>query len=98
MDGGLEIYAHMSSFEDAARQARWLTQLIKDETGVRREGKFWAVLAPIGTREELAGPPSSGAGQGFTDEDDERAMEIADFSSDQDDWYRSDSDGWFYED
>lgn len=97
MDSELEIYVHKTSFADAAKEARWLSKLIQHEAGVRREGKLWAVLAPAGAREELTGPIESGVDDDYF-VGDERATQIADFSSDQDDWARSDSDGWFYDD
>jgi len=97
MDREQEIYVHMVSFTDASKQARWLSRLIYCETGVRREGKLWAVLAPTGTSNELTGTLESGQDDDYS-AGEERSTQIADFSSDQDDWSRSDSDGWFYED
>lgn len=97
MDSELEIYVHKSSFADAVKEARWLSRLTDHQTGVRREGKLWAVLAPVCVREELTGPIESDGDDGYF-VGDERATQIADFSSDQDDWDRSDSDGWFYDD
>ena len=97
MDSELEIYVHKSLFADAAKEARWLSRFTHHQTGVRREGKLWAVLAPVGACEELTGPMESGVDNDYF-VDDERTTQIADFSSDQDDWDRSNSDGWFYDD
>lgn len=98
MDAEDEVYIHTASFKDAAREARWLSRLIRDETGVKREGKLWAVIAPVGTLEALTTRTATSNCGYEPYEDEERDIRVADFSSDQDDWSRSDEDGWFYED
>jgi hypothetical protein len=97
MDDGYETYILANSFEAATKQARWLSRLIGGEAAVRPDGVSWAVRIPAGACAELTRPVALRHGD-YSFEDEERADLTEDFSSDQDDWARSDEDGWFYDD
>lgn len=78
----------------------------KERTGIERSPTGWAVLASSAVLSALA-PPETEETDVFEDysssyEDDyhNEVVQplIEEFQSDQDDWARSEEDGWFYGD
>lgn len=93
-------------FASASRRAKELAVRFTERTGIERSSRGWAVLASSKALSALTPPEAEQA----TDlEDDSVAYDddyqkdvvqplIEEFQSDQDDWARSEEDGWFYDD
>lgn len=90
----IEVYKRESLFRKAAIEARYSAKSLGEVTAVCAEGGQWIVLVPPGGNYELAQKTTY-----QTYEYDSNTESVSeDFASDQDDWARSDEDGWFYED
>ena len=87
-----------STFEGASRRARELARLTALPASVRPRSFCWVVMAR-GVPE-----PTSSTGDGDDAvvaepvDDGEMALVTQEISEAQDDWARSEEDGWFYED
>jgi|JI6StandDraft_1071083.scaffolds.fasta_scaffold683253_1 hypothetical protein len=93
-----EQYLQTGSFTKAAKEARWLAKVLAEDTKVCRNGSVWIVLVPSGAREQLIGPARDEHDPYDDYLTDESALRNREYSSDQDDWARSNSQGWFYDD
>ena len=91
-----EIYQRVSTFRSAIEESRAATKILGEQTAVRREGDLWIVLVPPGGTYLLRAMPVEGDHGSTLNLDPEPFAK--DLSSDQDDWARSEEDGWFYED
>ena len=87
-----EVYKRESLFRKAVIEARYSAKSLGEVTAIYSEGDQWIVLVPPGGNYELA----QKAPYQTYDSNTESVSE--DFASDQDDWARSEEDGWFYED
>lgn len=91
-----EIYQRVSTFLSAIEGAKAAAKILGAQTAVHREGDLWIVLVPPGSAYLLGAMPVEDDSGSTFDLDPEPFTE--DLSSDQDDWARSEEDGWFYED
>lgn len=92
-------------FGSASRRAKELAVRFTERTGIERSSKGWAVLASSAVLSALV-PPETEQTADLEDDsssyDDDYQKEVVEplieeFQSDQDDWARSEEDGWFYE-
>lgn len=104
----MRLFEVLPTFREAAHQARDIARFCDQTTVVARNAKGWAVLVQqIPDRGLLAAArlDETGVFRDDTDygyyalpEDVNEGYTSEEFSSDQDDWQRSDEDGWFYPD
>lgn len=93
-------------FAAACRRAKELAARYQERTGVERSSKGWAVLVSRTTLLAISPHENEYADnvEDYSSSDDdeyqkqERQSLIEEFRSNQDDWARSDEEGWFYED
>ena len=96
-----EPFHRLSTFAAACEEARAVAEWLGEETAVHADGDIWLVLVPPGSsvrlrqeqidqlyRDEVA----------LEDDDLQNKPFSEDFSSDQDDWARSEEEGWYYDD
>lgn len=85
-------------FEDAAKRAKALAASFSTPVAVERAGDKFAVKAPHRVSAALAAEDRGYSGYENYDEDSERDLIADERMSDQEDWGRSNRDGWFYSD
>lgn len=91
-----EEYRVLPTFALAAELAKQAANILGEETVVKSTSDGWLVLLPPGGRYELSRISLAYAASS-SDVIDQEPMSV-EFSSDQDDYQRSEDDGWFYED
>ena len=91
-----EKYQRENTFRQASVAAREAASILGEDTAVRRDGDLWLVLVPPGAIQELERRLVDV--EYFSQYESDLENQTADFSSDEDDWARSEEDGWFYED
>lgn len=85
-------------FGSASRRAKELAVRFTENTGIERNSTGWAVLASSAVLSAHVPPETEHAAEleHYSSPCDNDLIE--EFESDQDDWARSEEDGWFYED
>ncbi len=94
-----ECITESDTFERASCEAVAAAQVLGEETAVRRVGDRWHVLVSRSGLWKLtkSDPRWDDGGDCAEFEADYLSDDpMADFASDQDDWARSDEEGWFY--
>lgn len=91
-----EIFEKCDSFSEAQKIAKQIATDFHVSTKIRMRAGLWEIICPSGVLGYVKLVQS-----GSCESDDyapQNQVSNDDLSSDQDDWARSDEEGWFYED
>lgn len=91
-----EPLSRHTTFSEASQQAKRAANFLRESTMVKGEGEIWLVLVPEGTSYLVKSSFDESNRQEFFDRSDDPSTR--DLLDDQDDWSRSQEDGWFYPD
>ncbi|MBX3691627.1 hypothetical protein [Dokdonella sp.] len=99
----LVFLEHYNDFQSASYRARALATRHRKETALRRSQTGWDVLVPTSLRDIFQAQESESEYEPGEDDyeyehDDDRQLIAEEMIEDQENWARSDEDGWYYPD